>query len=101
MKNENFQIRVLPSGRYIKAKPDRSLMESLMNQNIFLRSDCGGKGVCKKCRVEIISKEGGSQLKEACQLMVTKDISINIPEISMLSSHIISKAPTLLPSIFK
>ncbi len=101
MKNENFHVHVLPSGRYVKAKPDRSLMESLMSQNIFLRSDCGGKGVCKKCRVEIVSKEGDSQLKEACQLMVTKDISINIPEISMLSSHIISKAPTLLPSIFK
>ncbi|MBW2655499.1 MAG: hypothetical protein JRC91_11365, partial [Deltaproteobacteria bacterium] len=47
----NF-IRLLPHDRLIETRPGRTLMESLMNKSIFLRSDCGGKGVCKKCQVK-------------------------------------------------
>jgi len=101
MSNKNFHIRLLPHGRQIKAKPGRSLMEALMDQSIFLRSDCGGKGVCKKCQVKIIPKKGVPEFKEACNFIVSEDISIEIPEVSMLSSHIISKAPASLPAVFR
>ncbi|WP_457554192.1 ASKHA domain-containing protein [Desulfobacula sp.] len=101
MSENKFHITLLPHGRQINAKPERSLMESLMDQSIFLRSDCGGKGVCKKCRVKIVPAKGDPELKEACSFIVSEDISIEIPEISMLSSHIISKAPATLPLVFK
>jgi len=101
MSDKKFHIRLLPHGRQIEGKPGRNLMETLMDQSIFLRSDCGGKGVCKKCRIKIIPTKGDPVFKEACNLIVSEDISIEIPEISMLSSHIISKAPATLPTDFK
>ena len=101
MSNKQFYVHLLPHGRRIEARPERTLMESLMNKSIFLRSDCGGKGVCKKCQVKVVAENGDSEFKKACQLIISEDISIEIPESSMLSSHIISKAAVSLPEAFK
>ncbi len=101
MSNKQVHVHLLPHGRQIKAKPGRSLMEALMDQSIFLRSDCGGKGVCKKCKVKVIAENGDSEFKKACKLIISEDISIEIPEASMLSSHIITKAAVFLPAAFK
>lgn len=98
--SNKYNIYLLPHGRKIHTKPGKSLMESLMDQNIFLRSDCGGKGVCKKCRVKKISDNETHEQITACTYTVTEDIKIEIPESSMLSSHIISKAPVSLPKNF-
>jgi len=101
MPDNHCHIHLLPHGRKIKATPGKSLMETLMDHSIFLRSDCGGKGICKKCMVNIVPDTGEPELKKACKFIISDDISIKIPEISMLSSHIISKAPASLPGIFK
>ena len=101
MSNKKCNIHLLPHGRRIEARPGRSLMESLMNKSIFLRSDCGGKGVCKKCKVKIVAENGDIEFKKACKFIISEDISIEIPETSMLSSHIISKAAVSLPVAFK
>jgi len=101
MVNKKCYINFLPHGRRIEARPGRSLMEVLMDQSIFLRSDCGGKGVCKKCKVKVKAENGEFELKKACRFNISKDIFIEIPELSMLSSHIITKAPASLPAIFK
>lgn len=101
MSNKKCYIHLFPHGRRIEARPERTLMESLMNKSIFLRSDCGGKGVCKKCQVKVVAENGDSEFKEACQVIISDDISIEIPESSMLSSHIISKAAVSFPEAFK
>lgn len=95
-----YNIYLLPHGRKIHTKPGKSLMESLINQNIFLRSDCGGKGTCGKCRVKKNIENGDHEIINACTYTVSGDIKIEIPESSMLSSHIISKAPVSLPKEF-
>ncbi|MCK5100126.1 MAG: 2Fe-2S iron-sulfur cluster binding domain-containing protein, partial [Desulfobacteraceae bacterium] len=100
MLNKKYHISILPYGRSIAIKPGRSLMESLMDQSIFLRSDCGGKGICGKCAVNKISDNGDHEQVNSCTYMVSEDIKIEIPESSMMSSHIISKAPVSLPETF-
>lgn len=72
-----------------------------MHQSIFLRSDCGGKGTCGKCLVHNRLADGTTVTITACQQRVNEDISIEIPETSLLSSHIMSKAPVSFPKIFK
>ncbi|SDT84939.1 ASKHA domain-containing protein [Desulfobacula phenolica] len=96
-----YHINLLPHGRQINARSGKSMMEALMDQNIFLRSDCGGRGTCGKCRIKIIPTNDPPEFKEACKFIVTKNTDIEIPESSMLSSHIISKAPLSLPTEFK
>lgn len=36
--------------------PETNLMELLQEDGIFLPADCGGRGVCGKCRVQFLSK---------------------------------------------
>ncbi len=89
-----------PQGRKITAKTNDRLLETLIAHNILLRSDCGGKGVCGKCRVELFGKAGEISETLACTHQVTGDMVLKIPESSLLSSNIISKPPAALPSSF-
>ena len=101
MSNSERSIQILPHDRQIKTTSGMSLLESLMQKSIFLRSDCGGKGKCGKCRVHKATGQGGYEIIESCTYTITEDISIKIPESSMQSSHIMSKAPVHFPRGFK
>lgn len=101
MTDKNFYIHISPHGRQIKARHKSTLMESLMGQSIFLRSDCGGKGTCGKCSVKIIPADGKPEVKKACKYIVSQNTSIEIPESSLLSSQIMSKALVSLSTKFK
>lgn len=93
-------IDVLSHGRKISANKDERLFEALVTHNILLRSDCGGMGVCGKCRVEIVGQAGTISEALACTLRVTEDMQVRIPETSLLSSNIIAKPPASLPVSF-
>ncbi len=95
-----FDIQLLPHGRHIKGKSGRNLMETLVDHSIFLRSDCGGRGNCGKCKVNKFDSNGSSESITSCTLEITEDLKIEIPESSMLSAHIISKAPVVFPDSF-
>ncbi len=94
-------IQILPHGRSIKTMPGTSLLESLMQKSIFLRSDCGGKGTCGKCRVQRQADQSSYETIESCTYTVNEDISIKIPDTALQSSHIMSKAPVCFPKTFK
>ncbi len=98
--SKKYNIQLLPHNRQIKGKSGRSLMEALVANSIFLRSDCGGQGNCGKCKVNKVRANGSNESVISCTLEITEDITIEIPESSMLSSHIISKAPVTLPESF-
>jgi len=98
--SKKHNIQLLPHGRQIKGKNGQSLMEALIHHSIFLRSDCGGRGSCGKCKVNRVTAGGSNENITSCTLEITEDIKIEIPESSMLSSHIISKAPLTFPESF-
>ncbi len=101
MQNRAPMIRILPHGRLVKTSQGQSLLEALINQSIFLRTDCGGKGTCGKCIIQKRSDDGSFEPIKACSYTVREDVSIAIPETSLLSSHIMSKAPVSFPLAFK
>ncbi len=94
-------IQISPGGKKAESLSGMTLLESLMHHGIFLRSDCGGKGRCGKCRVHIMADNGKSKSLKACTYKVEQDISIKIPETSLLSSYIMDKASLVFPSSFK
>ncbi len=98
--SEIFDIQLLPHDRHIKGKGGRSLMEALVDHSIFLRSDCGSRGNCGKCKVNKLSSNGSTESVTSCTFEITEDLKIEIPESSMLSAHIISKAPVVFPDSF-
>jgi uncharacterized 2Fe-2S/4Fe-4S cluster protein (DUF4445 family) len=101
MQDREPLIRILPHGRQIKAGSGQNLLEALIHQSIFLRSDCGGRGTCGKCLVERRRDDGSYETINSCGHAVSEGISIKIPESSMLSSYIMSKAPVVFPPSFQ
>ena len=93
-------VKILPHGSKIEVAEGANLLVNLIEHSIFLRSDCGGRGVCGKCSVELMDSQGHGQLEEACTLTIHQDIAIKIPQASMLSSYIIQKAPASWPNSF-
>lgn len=98
--NDTFTIRIHPHDRKIEAKAGRSVMEALVDKSIFLRSDCGGKGSCGKCTINIIEPNGEERPTTSCNCKISEDLTINIPSSSLLSSHVISKAPVTFPDSY-
>jgi uncharacterized 2Fe-2S/4Fe-4S cluster protein (DUF4445 family) len=101
MQHREPLIRILPHGRQLKASSGQNLLEALIHQSIFLRSDCGGKGTCGKCMVQRKRDDGSYETIKSCIHVVNEEITIKIPEASMLSSHIMSKAPVAFPPAFR
>ena len=93
-------LTILPTGQQLTATMGDSLLQTLLCHGIFLRSDCGGKGSCGKCRVEIAEIEGVFTAKPACTTTLTGDLSLRIPASSLLSAHVMTKAPASLPPFF-
>ncbi len=91
------RLTVQPDGRTVAVAPGVSVLQVLQDLNIAVRSDCGGAGVCGKCRVRSLTSAGLSPVSEeersflgpkqvnegyrlACRAMVTGDAAIAIPQ---------------------
>jgi len=109
-------ISILPDGKSVHAAKEEILLEVLTSNGILLRSDCGGKGLCGKCLVRIAESSrksvstpednevrflGEKDLKAgyrlACRVRVLSDLSVEIPDSSLLSPEVVQKAPMILP----
>jgi ferredoxin len=49
-----------PSGAAVGVAPDETLLAAGVGAGVDIRHDCGGKGVCGTCRVEVL--EGGAAM---------------------------------------
>ena len=116
IKTDTCLIRIVPEDRFFEAGKGQSLLEALTSAGILLKSGCGGKGLCGKCLVRIpeslpksisSSEDAESQVlgeKElkvgdrlACQVTVLNDLSVKIPDSSLLGPEVVQKGPMILP----
>lgn len=97
---KRYEIEILPHDKHIQVKSGQRLKDALAASSILIRSDCGGKGICGKCKVNKISSTGEKESITACNYVVTEDIRIDIPQSALFSSHVISKATVCLPPWF-
>jgi len=98
-----YQVRFEPMGILATVGEEVSLAEAAENANVGIRADCGGEGLCGKCRVIAEPSESLSALSEpeldiitpeeikksfrlACQARVRGDLTVTIPE-QMIDSH--------------
>ncbi|MCG8688360.1 MAG: ASKHA domain-containing protein [Desulfobacterales bacterium] len=101
MTKETYIVELLPHGRKIPAGQGQTLIDALRKKNIVLRSDCGGKGKCKKCRVNKYINDGTSKEEIlACTHTVESSLKIQIPKAALFSTHTIGKAAIALPKTF-
>ena len=54
-----FTLTVMPEGKTYECEEGPSLLDHLLNQEIFVDNPCNGKGICGKCRVRIVEGSVG------------------------------------------
>jgi len=113
--NSSQRIQISFNEHQFFAEQGQTVLEALIDNGHFLRSDCGGKGSCGKCRVKIhdsdptsISSPGEGEVRIlgekqlaagyrlACCAAPLSDFSLEIPASSRLSASVLEKAPPLL-----
>ncbi len=89
-------IRIEPFGLRFTASPGANLALFLREKGIPLRSDCGGKGLCGKCLVNIgVPAQGAAPLRTvpACRTEIASDLVVDMPLSSLVSpSEAVDKA---------
>lgn len=115
------RVRIKIGSRYLDVEKGANLMEALIAAGIMLRSDCGGRGRCGKCRVRFESPgfnrvsapdeqernvlgddDLQSGLRLSCCTRVFDHIDLTIPEGSRLTAEVVQKGlPTLLSRLKK
>lgn len=90
-------VKILPEGSSVEAEEGETLLEALQRSGIALENVCGGKGICGKCTVKVLSGELskptraeigwqkvlGEEYRLACQAKILSDVVIEIPYASV------------------
>jgi Na+-transporting NADH:ubiquinone oxidoreductase subunit F len=89
------KINVNAGEREFEIEGGQTLLSSLIGEEIYIPSACGGKGTCGYCKITVLSgggpllptetpyldrKEARSGVRLACQVKVREDITMKIPE---------------------
>ena len=95
---QKFKVTFLPDNITISVEQDKTILAAAISAGINLNSNCGGDGVCGRCKVILISGKVNTQpsgilsLEEkknnihlACLATIHSDLTVSIPESSRLS----------------
>ncbi len=102
----SFQIEFQPSGIRLLCAEALTIMDAARQSCIPLRADCGAKGICGKCRVQVLSEsyeethtkaeqkhltdlEKTQGFHLACEAVVQKDIKVFIPADSLAGDPVL------------
>lgn len=105
MNEHNFSIEFQPIGIRLVYSEPITILDAARHAGISLRSDCGGKGSCGKCAVQIITgnaspitrnetifRKGGMLQQDerlACEAIVAEDAKIFIPPTSFSATQVL------------
>jgi uncharacterized 2Fe-2S/4Fe-4S cluster protein (DUF4445 family) len=81
---KHFNITFEPDGRQISIHAGATLLEAAGQAGIILNTVCGGKGICKKCLVNL-DPDGRGVL--ACQHHIDSDLTVTVPPSSRFFEH--------------
>jgi len=100
---KHFQVTFKPDGKQISIHAGATLLESAGQAGIILNSACGGKGICKKCAVNL--EPDGTQVL-ACQYHVHSDLTVTIPQNSRffeqrILEHGVDPQLAVVPTIYE
>jgi len=88
-------IDINAGAKTLEVKGGRTLLQSLMDESIFIPSACGGRGTCAYCKLKVTAGAGeivpteaplltaeeiADDVRLSCQVKVRNDIAVAIPE---------------------
>ena len=104
--SEYHEITVLPEGKIIKGEAGKNLLDNIAD-HIDIRADCGGMGVCGKCRIIVETPEVpdltdvendhlspgliASGYRLACQLIVDRPLAVRLSDAGQDRGHVEAK----------
>ena len=75
---DNFKVTFEPEGRRTSVKKGETILEATKRVGAGIRSECGGQGICGKCKVAITDKKSVSELTDTERRLLTSvEISSN------------------------
>lgn len=111
------EVKITVEGRSFAAPTAATLMECLVAEGLLLRSDCGGRGRCGKCLVQVSdptgeglskpddaeeeilgAKERALGYRLACRAQVLGSLALAIPLESRLAQDVVQKGLPILLS---
>lgn len=100
---EKFKITFLPDNKTIKIEKDKTILSAAISAGVYIKSSCGGDGVCGECKVilkkgnvhtqptgRISAEEHKKGIYLACLTTVQSDLTVEIPEESRLDFEVLS-----------
>lgn len=101
-----FTVEFQPSGLRLILDEPTTLLDAARQAGVMMRADCGGKGICGKCRIQLLSdpedypaaKAEISHLDQssidagfrlACETIAQKEIKVFIPQDSVNAGQIL------------
>ncbi|MGB9854315.1 MAG: ASKHA domain-containing protein [Candidatus Bathyarchaeales archaeon] len=93
-----------PEGRKVRIDSGTSIFEAARKSGVIIRSECGGRGLCGKCRVIVADKNTVTEIREtekkhlslaeissgyrlACCAVLKNDVLVMIPEESRVGAR--------------
>lgn len=96
-----MKVKFLPSGIEVEVSSGVTIMDALIEADLSIDAPCGGRGVCRKCRVDIV--EGGEKRSVlACMTKVESDLVVDISkqdEGHRILMGGISRSVSLMPAV--
>ncbi|MGE5279513.1 MAG: ASKHA domain-containing protein [Deltaproteobacteria bacterium] len=101
-----FTVTFFPERREVVVDAGTTLLAAALSAQVPLASNCGGEGVCGKCRVRVTSGkvEGAGRPPAApgvpadtvlaCQALVVSDVNVEVPPESRLEETILDREET-------
>ncbi|MCF0141087.1 MAG: DUF4445 domain-containing protein [Mogibacterium sp.] len=73
-----YTITVSAKGQTFEYEPGKSLLDILLENDVFVDNPCGGMGVCGKCKVRVISGDAGKMLQEEADFLTAQEIESGV-----------------------
>jgi uncharacterized 2Fe-2S/4Fe-4S cluster protein (DUF4445 family) len=73
---EHFNVKFEPDGKDISVHKGTTILEAASRAGIIINTPCGGKGICKKCLVQLLPHQKSVC---SCQYHIENDLIVKIP----------------------
>ena len=96
-----MKVRFLPSNIEVEVSSGVTIMDALIEADLSIDAPCGGRGVCRKCRVDIVE---GTERRSvlACMTKVESDMVVDVSkqdEGHRILMGGISRSVNLMPAV--
>ena len=72
-----MKVTFLPTNIQVQVESGCTVMDALIKAGLSVDAPCGGRGVCKKCRVDVV-RDNRKETVLACQTRVDEDMTVDI-----------------------